>query len=120
MNPDEINRLRHMRDAATAAVTFAAGKSRSHLESDLMVQFAIVRALEIIGEAAASLPEETRATHSSIPWSNMIGMRNRLIHGYFDVDLDIIWSTVTYHLPPLIAALDRLIPATSPQPTTRP
>jgi uncharacterized protein with HEPN domain len=113
MNPDEIDRFRHMRDAATAAVNFAAGKGRVDLDNDLMLQFAIVRAIEIIGEAAARLADATRDAHPEIPWSNMIGMRNRLAHGYFDVDLDIVWRTVERHLGPLAAALDTLIAAST-------
>ncbi|GAC1475186.1 MAG: DUF86 domain-containing protein [Isosphaeraceae bacterium] len=101
-----------MRDAASIAVRFAAGKSREDLESDLMLQFALVRALEIIGEAAARLTEENRAAHPEIPWINIIGMRNRLAHGYFDVDLDIVWRTVSVSLPRLIDNLDTLIPPT--------
>src|SRR5947209_17572407 len=109
MSRTETDRLRHMRDAAQAAVTFAAGKARADLESDVMLQFALVRALEIIGEASARLTEATRVAHAEIPWANIIGMRNRLAHGYFDVDLDIVWNTVTNHLPPLIEILDRLL-----------
>src|SRR5437763_11184013 len=118
MTPKEIDRLRHMRDAATAALTFAAGKDRADLGTDLMFQFAIVRAVEIIGEAAAHLPNAMRAAHPEIPWGNIVGMRNRLVHGYFDVELDSVWETVDVHLPPLIAALDAWISSmTPPAPT---
>ncbi len=68
MTPDEVDRLRHMRDAAVAAVTFSAGKSRASLDSDLMFQFAVIRAIEIIGEAAARLSDGTRASHPHVPW----------------------------------------------------
>jgi uncharacterized protein with HEPN domain len=119
MTPDELDRLRHMRDAAAAAVTFGAGKTRVDLEKDLMLQFAIVRAVEIIGEAAARLTDATRAANAHIPWSNIIGMRNRLVHGYFDVDLDVVWSTVITDLVPLISALDTMISSSaSPPPPT--
>ena len=74
-----------------------------------MLQFAVLRALELIGEAASKLPDSTHAAHPSIPWSNMIGMRHRLIHGYFDVDLDIVWNVVVGKLPDLIAWLDSLL-----------
>jgi uncharacterized protein with HEPN domain len=120
MRLDEIDRFRHMRDAARAASTFAVGKGRADLDSDLMCQFAIVRALEIIGEAAARLDDATRDAHPEIPWSNMIGMRNRLIHGYFDVDLDIVWRTVEVHLSPLADALDAMIAAATRSPTSVP
>ena len=103
-----------MRDAASTALLFAAGRSREDLESDLMLQFALIRALEIVGEAANRLTEETRSTHPEIPWANIVGMRNRLVHGYFDVDLKILWRTVSEFLPPLLVALDALIPSTPP------
>jgi uncharacterized protein with HEPN domain len=117
MMPDELDRLLHMRDAAAAAVMFAAGKSRADLETDLMLQFAIVRAVEIIGEAAARLTAATRAANPQVPWSNIIGMRNRLVHGYFDVDLDVVWSTVDAHLAPLIVTLDTMISSATSPPT---
>jgi uncharacterized protein with HEPN domain len=105
--PDNI-RLRHMLDAARAALAFAAGRSRADLAADLMLQFALVRALEIVGEAAARLSEPTRAAHPEIPWGAIIGMRNRLVHGYFDVDLEIVWRTTIESLPSLVAALESI------------
>lgn len=103
-------RLRHMLDAARAAHSFAAGRTRADLSADLMLQFALVRALEIVGEAAARTSEPTRAAHPEIPWTAIVGMRNRLAHGYFDVDLEIVWRTATESLPPLIASLESLLP----------
>jgi uncharacterized protein with HEPN domain len=120
MIPNEIDRLRHMRDAASSAVEFAAGKDRAVLGSDRMFQFAIVRAVEIIGEAAAHVPDAMRAAHPEIRWGDIVGMRNRLVHGYFDVDLDIVWETVDVHLPALIAALDAWIPTLTPPPAPTP
>jgi uncharacterized protein with HEPN domain len=120
MTLELLDRIRHMRDAATAAVIFATGKERADLETDLMFQFATVRALEIMGEAAARLPDETRVAHPEIPWSNIIGMRNRLVHGYFDVDMDIVWNTVTRHLSPLIIILDAWIASELQQPPATP
>jgi uncharacterized protein with HEPN domain len=69
---------------------FIQGRSRADLDTDLMLQFARIRALEVVGEAADKLPDSTHAAHPSIPWSDSIGMRHRLIHGYFDVDLDLV------------------------------
>ena len=120
MDPDATDQLRHMRDAASAAVEFAAGKDRAVLGSDRMFQFAIVRAVGIIGEAAAHVPDAMRAAHPEIPWGSIVGMRNRLVHGYFDVDLDTVWETVDVHLPPLIAALDAWISSLTPPPSTTP
>jgi uncharacterized protein with HEPN domain len=109
----DTDRLRHMRDAADAALGFIKGRVRADLDSDLMLQFALVRALELIGEAAGKLTDSTHATHPSIPWSDLIGMRHRLIHGYFDVDLDIVWNVAIRKLPDLIAWLDSLLSSQS-------
>jgi uncharacterized protein with HEPN domain len=90
-----------MADAIEAAAKFVQGRSRKDLETDRMLVFALVRAAEIIGEAASRVSAEGRARLSAVPWSSIVGMRNRLIHAYFDVDLDILWNTVTEALPPL-------------------
>ena len=105
---DEV-RLRHMLDAARDAVSFAAGKSRSDLDSDRMLVLSLVKSIEIIGEAASKVTEETRRTHPSLPWIDIIGMRNRLIHAYYDVDLDRVWDTVMADLPPLTSELERIL-----------
>ena len=95
-----------MADAAAIAVRFAAGRSRGDLELDQMLLFALVRAVEIVGEAAARLSPEARAALPHIPWHLIIGMRNRLVHAYFDVDRDILWTTATEALPALLPALE--------------
>jgi uncharacterized protein with HEPN domain len=79
----DTDRLRHMHDAANAAMGFVQGRTRGDLDTDLMLQFALVRALEVVGEAADELSDSTHAAHPSISWSDIIGMRHRLIHGYF-------------------------------------
>lgn len=94
-----------MADAAAAAVRFATGRSRLDLDRDEMLLFALVRAVEIVGEAAARLSHDARAAMPNIPWSLIVGMRNRLVHAYFDVDRDILWTTVTEALPALLPAL---------------
>ena len=70
---------------------------------------ALLKCVEIIGEAAARVGEETRGRHSSLPWADMIGMRNRLVHGYFDIDLSLLWATITEDLPELIRELDLVV-----------
>ncbi|CAN5796749.1 DUF86 domain-containing protein [soil metagenome] len=99
-----------MRDAARKAVAFTRGRSRSDLDTDEQLMLAVVRLLEIIGEAAKHVTGETRRRDPQIPWQQIAGTRDRLIHGYFDVNLDIVWQIVTHDLPPLIQALDRLLP----------
>lgn len=91
-----------MRDAAESALQFVTGRSRTDLNDDRMLLFALVRAIEIIGEAAGKVSPEAQAELAQVPWPALIGMRNRLIHAYFDVDRDILWATVTVSLPDLL------------------
>jgi uncharacterized protein with HEPN domain len=98
-------RLRHMIDAAEAAVRFLNGRSRLDLDRDQLLLFGVVRAIEVVGEAAAKLSEPVRIAASDIPWSAIVSMRNRLIHGYFDIDPDIVWVTATVELPSLLPKL---------------
>ena len=86
---DNVTRLRHMRDAAIEAQGFITGCDRQTLHNNRMLVFALVRAIEIIGEAAANVSSDCRERYPQIPWANIIGMRNRLVHAYFDIDLDI-------------------------------
>ncbi len=98
-----------MLDAAMEARSFAAGSSRSDLGADRKLALAIVKDIEMIGEAASKVSQETRASYPSIPWPDIINMRNRLIHAYFDIDLDVVWDTVTKDLPFFIALLERTL-----------
>jgi uncharacterized protein with HEPN domain len=98
-----------MLDAAKEALSFAKNKSRGDLDSDRMLVLSIVKSIEIMGEAASKVTQETRETYTVLPWANIIAMRNRLIHVYFDIDLDRVWDTVTDDLPPLIASLEKII-----------
>ena len=96
--------------AARRAVRFAAPLTFSEFENDDLHQLAILKAVEIIGEAASRISEETKAKHPDIPWTEIIGMRNRLVHGYFAIRLDRVWQTVQDDLPPLIAQIEPLVP----------
>jgi uncharacterized protein with HEPN domain len=109
MQKDDRVRLQHMLDAANEALTFVQGKARADLDSDRMLVLSLVRELEIIGEAASNVSRPTRSLSSGIPWQDITGMCNRLIHAYFDVDLDIVWSTVTKDLPVLKAELENIL-----------
>lgn len=104
-------RLRHMLDHAREAVAMARGRTRADLDTDRQLNLALVRLLEIVGEAAGRVPSEERARHPLIPWPEIVGLRNRLIHGYDSVDFDILWEIVTNDLPPLIAALEKALEA---------
>ena len=109
MHKEDDVRLRHMRDAAWQAVEFVKGRYRTDLDSNMMLVFALVKAIEIIGEAANQVPDSTQDQIPEIPWADIIGMRHRLIHAYFDINLDILWQTVQRDLPPLIKVLDTLL-----------
>jgi uncharacterized protein with HEPN domain len=102
-------RLQHMLDAANEALTFIRGRVRADLDSDRMLVLSLIRELEIIGEAASKVSAETRSQNTSIPWQDITGMRNRLIHAYFDVDLDTVWSTVSRDLPTLKAEIEKIL-----------
>ena len=108
---DDLIRLRHMLDAAQRARRFIQGRERTDLEMDEMLSLAIVRLLEIVGEAAAHVSEPVQADLPAIPWRQITGARDRLIHGDFDVDLDIVWAILQNDLPPLIAQLEQVLPA---------
>jgi uncharacterized protein with HEPN domain len=105
MRAEDRVRLRHMLDAAEEAVGFYTGKGSEDLGNARVLLLAIVKDIEIIGEAAAKVSRELQDTFPSIPWSDIIGMRHRLIHAYFDIDSEVVARTVTHDLPPLIAEL---------------
>jgi uncharacterized protein with HEPN domain len=109
MRPDDRVRILHMRDACLSVERFVLGRSRPDLDQDEMLSFALVRALEIIGEASARVSAEVRQSESSIPWREAVDIRNRLIHAYFDVDLDILWRTALDDIPALRQSLDALL-----------
>jgi uncharacterized protein with HEPN domain len=102
-------RLQHMLDAIEEAIFFIKNKSRSSLEKDRMLVLALIKDVEIVGEAASRISKEAQNKISEIPWANIIGMRNRLIHAYFDINLDILWQTVRNDLPELAAKLKSVI-----------
>jgi len=96
--------------AARRALKYMQGVSRADFEKNEMLQDAVTRPLEIIGEAAGQVSEEYREMHMDIPWHKMIGMRNRLIHEYFRVNYGAVWDTVKEDLPGLIQLLKKLVP----------
>jgi uncharacterized protein with HEPN domain len=109
MQKDDSIRLRHMLDAAREATSFATGHNRTSLDTDRQLTLALVKSIEIIGEAATKVTGEGQGQWPQIPWSNIVTMRNRLIHAYFDINLDILWKTITEDLPPLIAQLEKIV-----------
>jgi len=102
--------VRHILDAAREAVGFADGRSRGDLDTDRQLNLSLIRLLEVTGEAARGISTEFREAHPEVEWKKMIGIRDRLIHGYYDINLDVVWQTVTEDLPPLIAQMEKIEP----------
>ena len=106
MSPlDWASSVQDMLTFARKAVRFCEGKSREEFEQDEILQLAVVRIIELIGEAASRVPADVRGQYPSVPWSDIVGTRNRLIHGYDRVDLRIVWDTIQDDLPVLIEVL---------------
>jgi uncharacterized protein with HEPN domain len=101
--------LRHMLDHALEVVAMTKGKKRADLDKDRQLNLALVRLLEIIGEVASRVPKEEQARYADISWSEIISLRNRLIHGYDTVDFDILWQIVSQDLPGLIESLRKVL-----------
>ena len=109
MRKDDSIRLQHMLDAAREVQSFCQNTTRRSLDTDRKLVLALVKCIEIIGEAAAQVSTDTRHVLPQIPWASIIAMRNRLIHAYFDIDLDILWKTIVGDLPPLVGELERIV-----------
>ncbi len=105
----DLVRIHHMLDATREILAFSANKIRLDLDTDRMLCLSLVHLLEIIGEAAVGVSSEFKEKYSQIRWSSIVGMRNRLIHGYYDIDLNIVWKTVTEDIPPLNADLEKIV-----------
>jgi uncharacterized protein with HEPN domain len=108
MFQDDSTRLKHMIDACEEAVEFLGDFSLAELNEDRKTIQAITRDIEIIGEAASKLSDEFKENNNTIPWGSIIGMRNWLIHGYFNVDSEHIWNTVKKDIPDLVTQLKKV------------
>lgn len=100
--------LDHMRQAATDACSFVEGLSKMDFLADKRTQQAVILSLIVIGEAATKIMDqyaEFAGQHPQVPWRSMRGMRNRIAHGYFDINLDVVWDTVQTALPELLEQL---------------
>ena len=111
MNERDHAYLSDMLDAAREALGFVQGLGPGALETDRKLALALVQELAIIGEAAGKVSREIAQSAPGIPWPKIVGMRNRLIHGYREIDFEIVWKAVTEDLPPLMVELERLLGA---------
>lgn len=105
MQTEDRIRILHILDEASEACKYTDGLSFDEFLRDGKTARAVIRSIEVIGEAASKISTEFRQEHPNIPWQKIIGMRNRLIHVYFDIDFNIVWQTVKENLPSLIVQL---------------
>jgi uncharacterized protein with HEPN domain len=111
---DDWLSIQDMLQYAREAVAIVRGRVRPDLDRDRLLQLALVRLVEMIGEAAGRVSGRGRDAYPAIPWRQIVAMRNRLVHGYDDVDLDVLWNTITVDLPSLILELERLVTGRTP------
>ena len=110
----DVVRLQHMLEWAQEALGYARGRTRPDLDADRMLAIVLVHCLETVGEAAAQVSEPTRSALPDIPRRTLTGMRNRLVHVYHDINLDMVWKAVTRSLPPLARSLERALRLETP------
>lgn len=112
MQPDLV-RARHMLDAAREVEEFVRDRSRGSLDEDRLLVRGVTKSIEIIGEAASRVSQGFRTAHPEVPWRDAADMRNRLVHGYFDINLDVVWATATEDIPELIRLVEQLLESES-------
>ena len=111
MLKDDLVYAGHMLDMAGKATGKVQGQSRADYDADENLRMTLAHLIQVIGEAARHVAPDFRQAHPEIPWDAIIGMRHKVVHDYLHVDYDIVWDVVTVDLPPLLAALEKLVPA---------
>lgn len=106
---DDSISMRQMLDYAREAVVMVQGYPRSALDDNRMLSLALLQLAQLVGEAASRVSKPARERHSEIPWRQIVGLRNRLIHGYDTIDFDILWHVLTVDLPALIVTLEKIV-----------
>ncbi|MEK6791990.1 MAG: DUF86 domain-containing protein [Deltaproteobacteria bacterium] len=109
MSKDDLIRLKHILEATMEALDFVKGKSRTDFDKNRMLVLSLIKEIEIMGEAASKISNGVKEKYPHIPWGDITGMRNYLIHAYFDIDFDMVWKTVTEDLPPLAAEIEKVL-----------
>lgn len=113
MSRDEVY-LRDVLDAATVALGYVGGKTREEFLADMQLQDAVIRRLSILGEAARRVSDIGRAAWPELPWAEMVGMRNIVVHEYDNVDAEVVWSAVQEDLPRLVRSLNKVLGIDNP------
>ncbi len=114
MPKDDLVYLGHMLDTGRLVVNKIAGKSRSDFDADENLRLALTHLIQTFGESARRVSREFQEAHPEIPWSNIIGMRHKVVHDYIEVNYDIVWRVATINLPPLVAELEKIAPSEPP------
>jgi len=109
MNQEDKFRIQHMIDASEEALSFIKNVNQNDFFKSRILILSVIKEIEIVGEAASKISNETIQENPVIPWKDIVGMRNRLIHGYFEVNIDLVWNTLTINLPALIKLLKELL-----------
>ncbi|MEE9295703.1 MAG: DUF86 domain-containing protein [Phycisphaerae bacterium] len=112
MPKDDTVYVGHMLDNARKTRSLLGDRGRAAYDADETLRLALAHLLQVVGGAARRISDAFRDQHSDIPWKGIIGMRHKVVHDYMDVDVDIVWDTVTHELPPLIARLEAILPTT--------
>ena len=113
MSPRDLVYVGHMLDMARKAVSKTQDISREAYDGDENLRLALIHLIQVVGDAARQVSREFADKHPEIPWTNIIGMRHKVVHDYLGVDDDIVWQVVTKDLPDLVATLDPIVPAAS-------
>jgi len=110
MVKDDLRYVGHMVDCARRIQLHLAGKDRAAFDADEVLRLAVIHLIQTIGEAARLVSADFQQQHPAVPWPAIVGMRNRIVHDYLNVDFDIAWEVAARDLSPLIGALDPLLP----------
>ncbi len=109
MKKDSIIFISHIIESINLIEEFSKGLTKEKLADNKLKQSAIIRQIEIIGEAAKNLPKEFTEKHQDIPWKDIVGMRDKIIHQYFDIDINIVWDVLEVNLPEIKTKIQRIL-----------
>lgn len=109
MSREYVDYLRDMLENAQLAIRFIQGMDYETFSRDNKTVYAVIRAVEVIGEAAANVPDEIRSKYPSLPWRDIRGMRNKLVHQYFGINMEVVWQTIQEDLPMITGELENIL-----------